>query len=309
MSSDPLAHADIWTGAPSDTEYDAVYAAVTATERGRWFLAEYANRNRNADTQLLANALARIEAAVGRDAPPQAMNGATSAAAAGAAVAPIGASPTAVTEEQRFAAEIANDDESPATLFDMELAESKKLAEAIAELGSPLSSLTEPVETDPEPQSGSADSVIPPPDYTPSPAPPTPPQSAAAPRWYIEPPDFVFRSAEPKPISNGRDESSGESRQARPAPAELQLSSRPEDDPADLFEQPGSAASAQVSAPQISAPQIFAPAQVPTPAEGPPPQLRVANGATPPATPRPTLNETLVGLRGLSEDELIALFG
>jgi hypothetical protein len=303
MSSDPLAHADIWTGAPSDTEYDAVYAAVTATERGRWFLAEYANRNRNADTQLLANALARIEAAVGRDAPPQAMNGATSAAA-GTAVAPIEAFPTAVTEEERFAAEIANDDESPAALFDMELAESKKLAEAIAQLGSPLSSLTEPVGTDPEPQSGSADSEIPPPDYTPSPAPPTPPQSAAAPRWYIEPPDFVFRAAEPKPISNGRDESSGEFRQARPAPAELQLSSRPEDDPADLFEQPGSAASAQVSAPQV-----FAPAQVSTPAEGPPPQLRVANGATPPAAPRPTLSETLVGLRGLSADELIALFG
>ena len=303
MSSDPLAHADIWTGAPSGTEYDAVYAAVTATERGRWFLAEYANRNRNADTQLLANALARIEIAVARDVPAQAMNGATSAAAAGAAVAPIEAFPTADTEEERFAGEIANDDESPTALFDMELAESKKLAEAIAQLGSPLSSLTEPVGTDPEPQSGSADSEIPPPDYTPSPAPP--PQSAAAPRWYIEPPDFVFRSAEPKPISHGRDESSGESSQAHPVPAGLQFSPSLEDDPADLFEQPHSTASAQIFAPA----QVFAPAPVSTPAEGPPPQLRVANGATPPAAPRPTLSETLVGLRGLSEDELIALFG
>jgi hypothetical protein len=298
MSSDPLAHADIWTGAPSDTEYDAVYAAVTATERGRWFLAEYANRNRNADTQLLANALARIEAAVARDAPAQAINGPTSATD-GAAVAPVEAFPAAVTEEQRFAAEIANDEESSAGLFDMELAESKKLAEAIAQLGSSLSLLTEPAETDPEPQSGSANSAIPPPDYTPSAAPPAPPQSASAPRWYIEPPDFVFRTPEPKPISNGRDESSGESTQARPVPAGPQFSSRAEDDPADLFEQPGGAASAQV----------FASAQVATPADGPPPQFRVANGATPPAAPRPTLNETLVGLRGLSEDELIALFG
>ncbi len=296
MSSDPLAHADIWTGAPSDTEYDAVYAAVTATERGRWFLAEYANRNRNADTQLLANALARIEAAIARDEPTHAMNGATSA---GAAATPIEAFAAAVTEEERFAAEIANDGEAHAGLFDMELAESQKLAEAIAELGSSLSSLTEPVETDPEPQSGSADSAIPPPDYTPSTAPPAPPQSVSAPRWYIEPPDFVFRAPEPKPISNGRDESSGESRQARPVPAGPQFFSRAEDDPADLFEQPGGAASAQV----------FASAQVATPAEGPPPQLRVANGATPPAAPRPTLNETLVGVRGLSEDELIALFG
>ena len=293
MSSDPLAHADIWTGAPSDTEYDAVYAAVTATERGRWFLAEYANRNRNADTQLLTNALARIEAAVARDAAPRDMNGATSAAA-GIAVAPNEAFPTAVTEEERFAAEIANDDESPVSLFAMELAESKKLAEAIAQLGSPLSALTGRAETDHEPQSGSADSVMPPPDYAPSPAPPPLPQSVSAPRWYIDPPDFVFRSAEPKPISNGRNQLSGESGQARPAPAELQSPSSPEDDPADLFEQPGSA---------------VLPAQVFASPEGAPQHLRVANGATPPAAPRPRLSETLIGLRGLSEDELIALFG
>src|ERR1700733_1881805 len=290
MSSDPLAHADIWTGAPSDTEYDAVYAAVTATERGRWFLAEYANRNRNADTQLLTNALARIEAALTRDAPPQDMNGATSAAAACGAVVPDEAFPTAVTEEERFAAEIANDDESPVGLFAVELAESKKLAEAMAQPGSPLSARTEPAETNAEPRSFSAETVMPPPDYTPSPALPPLPQSVSAPRWYIDPPDFVFRSAEPKPIGNGRDQSSGESGQARPAPAELQSPASPEDDPADLFEQPGSAAGAQV----LASAQVF---------------VRVANGATPPAAPRPTLSETLVGLRGLSEDESIALFG
>src|ERR1700733_15039933 len=116
MSSDPLAHADIWTGAPSDTEYDAVYAAVTATERGRWFLAEYANRNRNVDAQLLTNALARIEAAVTRDAPPQDMNGATSAAAACGAVVPDEAFPTPATEENPFPRETANDNESPGGL-------------------------------------------------------------------------------------------------------------------------------------------------------------------------------------------------
>src|SRR3984885_14058989 len=71
MSSDPLAQADIWTGAPNDTEYDAVYAAVTATERGRWFLTEFANRNRHADTGLLVAAIARIESAVHADAAPQ----------------------------------------------------------------------------------------------------------------------------------------------------------------------------------------------------------------------------------------------
>jgi hypothetical protein len=46
MSNTPLARSDILKGAPNDTEYDAVYAAVTATERGRWFLTEFAKRNR-----------------------------------------------------------------------------------------------------------------------------------------------------------------------------------------------------------------------------------------------------------------------
>src|ERR1700730_10862921 len=64
MSSDPLARPDIWTGAPNEAEYDAVYAAVTATERGRWFLTEFANRNRHADTDALTGALARVEAAI-----------------------------------------------------------------------------------------------------------------------------------------------------------------------------------------------------------------------------------------------------
>jgi len=71
MSSDPLARWDIWTGAPNEAEYDAVYAAVMATERGRWFLTEYAIRNRQADTQALVGAVARIEAAIRNDRPAQ----------------------------------------------------------------------------------------------------------------------------------------------------------------------------------------------------------------------------------------------
>jgi len=71
MSSDPLARWDIWTGAPNEAEYDAVYAAVMATERGRWFLTEYAIRNRQADTQALVGAVARVEAAIRNDRPAQ----------------------------------------------------------------------------------------------------------------------------------------------------------------------------------------------------------------------------------------------
>ena len=46
---------------PTGADYDAIYAAVMETVRGRWFLGEYAKRNRNADTELLLAALERIE--------------------------------------------------------------------------------------------------------------------------------------------------------------------------------------------------------------------------------------------------------
>jgi chemotaxis protein CheZ len=48
----------------SDAEYEAIEGAVMETARGRWFLAEYARRNRNADTTMLLKALDRIEAAM-----------------------------------------------------------------------------------------------------------------------------------------------------------------------------------------------------------------------------------------------------
>ena len=49
---------------PADTDYDAICAAVTATARGRWFLDEFAKRNRNTDTTEVLAAIARMEAAV-----------------------------------------------------------------------------------------------------------------------------------------------------------------------------------------------------------------------------------------------------
>ncbi len=62
MAEEPFA---LTTPAPPATEadYDTICAAVMETGRGRWFLAEYARRNRNADTQILLAALERIEAA------------------------------------------------------------------------------------------------------------------------------------------------------------------------------------------------------------------------------------------------------
>jgi chemotaxis protein CheZ len=48
----------------SEADYEAIEAAVMETARGRWFLAEYARRNRNADTTMLLKALDRIEASI-----------------------------------------------------------------------------------------------------------------------------------------------------------------------------------------------------------------------------------------------------
>lgn len=49
----------------SETDYEAIEAAVMETARGRWFMAEFARRNRQADTLPLLGALQRIERVVG----------------------------------------------------------------------------------------------------------------------------------------------------------------------------------------------------------------------------------------------------
>jgi hypothetical protein len=50
------------TALPPDADYESIEAAVLQTARGRWFLAEYARRNRSADTELVLDAIARLEA-------------------------------------------------------------------------------------------------------------------------------------------------------------------------------------------------------------------------------------------------------
>jgi hypothetical protein len=46
---------------PSEEDYDAISQAFMETSRGRWFLGEYAKRNRNADTRMVLDAVVRIE--------------------------------------------------------------------------------------------------------------------------------------------------------------------------------------------------------------------------------------------------------
>jgi hypothetical protein len=47
---------------PGEADYDAIREAFMETARGRWFLNEYAKRNRHADTGMVLEAVARIEA-------------------------------------------------------------------------------------------------------------------------------------------------------------------------------------------------------------------------------------------------------
>jgi hypothetical protein len=46
---------------PREEDYNAISEAFMETSRGRWFLDEYAKRNRNADTRMVLDAVARIE--------------------------------------------------------------------------------------------------------------------------------------------------------------------------------------------------------------------------------------------------------
>jgi hypothetical protein len=49
---------------PSEEDYEAISHAFMETSRGRWFLGEYAKRNRNADTRMVLDAVSRIEQTV-----------------------------------------------------------------------------------------------------------------------------------------------------------------------------------------------------------------------------------------------------
>ena len=45
----------------NEADYEAIEAAVMETERGRWFLARYAAQNRNSDTNVLLEAIGKLE--------------------------------------------------------------------------------------------------------------------------------------------------------------------------------------------------------------------------------------------------------
>lgn len=66
MANDAFALSPISARAalPSEDDYQAISDAFMETSRGRWFLTEYARRNRNADTTMVLEAVARIETSI-----------------------------------------------------------------------------------------------------------------------------------------------------------------------------------------------------------------------------------------------------
>ena|SRR5664280_1077135 len=68
MPNEPLALAIKPPAAPSEDDFLALCAALSESARGRAFLAEYARRNRHADTEALLVAIGRIEARLRADA-------------------------------------------------------------------------------------------------------------------------------------------------------------------------------------------------------------------------------------------------
>jgi len=50
-----------------ESDYEALFGALTETERGRWFLDEYLKRNQKPETQVVLDAIGRLEKAMVRD--------------------------------------------------------------------------------------------------------------------------------------------------------------------------------------------------------------------------------------------------
>lgn len=71
---------------PTDADYDAIQEAFMETSRGRWFLTEYAKRNRNADTRMVLDAVEKLEISLASQ-KTQADSAAAEAAAAQVAAA------------------------------------------------------------------------------------------------------------------------------------------------------------------------------------------------------------------------------
>ena len=316
MSNDPLALSILSVGPPRETDYDAVYAAVTATERGRWFLSQYAKHNRNADTALIMAAIARIEATIRGDAPPQAsaISSADLTAMAAAierireAVAAAGLPMSSIASAAERISDISfslRERSADAALCDALDATAREISEACAtravvedhargltellrDLASRMDALLSPSPADLVSRETSssdsghissdvADAAVPSPAYEGDTDLPASAPTIDGARWHIESPDFVFAPAD-RVTGKVETEPVSESEHFHALLPATQLQLGPQD-PADLFE-----------------------ASVTEEADAPVPG---------PVSPVATLGagDPLAAMRSLSDDELTALFG
>ena len=71
MPTETTAQVEQLPNAPDEGDYQAFCDALSASARGRAFLAEYARRNRNADTEQLLAAIGRLQSLVATPATPE----------------------------------------------------------------------------------------------------------------------------------------------------------------------------------------------------------------------------------------------
>jgi hypothetical protein len=67
MPTDTARAQQLQPGAPDEADYHAFCTALSESARGRAFLAEYARRNRNADTRPLLSAIERLQTSLAAD--------------------------------------------------------------------------------------------------------------------------------------------------------------------------------------------------------------------------------------------------
>jgi len=84
---------------PTEADYHAIREAFMETARGRWFLTEYAKRNRNADTAMVLEAVARIEQSISTAAQAEAAAAPASETLPEAALAALENARTAIRDQ------------------------------------------------------------------------------------------------------------------------------------------------------------------------------------------------------------------
>jgi hypothetical protein len=345
MSQDPLALAAFTSEARHEAEYDAVYAAVTATERGRWFLSEYATRNRSADTDLVVAALARIEAAIGSGgalrspAPSDHTEIAAANGRLGADVTETVPITKIIVAAERIAdisfrlresvvdAALCDDIEGAAREIYQACGlgtvdPTTSAAEVPAPSGEIRADIVMPSEQNPSALVATSellDVAAPAVDDGVDIESPVASLVDDTPRWHIEGPDFLFQPDAKEPDQESVAPTSRLEQKHLLLPETL-FQPGPKDDPAELFDKANSvaalsaaAASEAANTPDQTRAQNFAPDHAQAVAQGESRggvrPLRVVTSTVLRPLSRPVSNDPRGTIRDLSEEELIALFG